>query len=463
MGRSELSDGSVRILKLIAILAGTLLVIAAVFADLIGLSAGGGVSRNQVGFLICGIALILSGLLGRKLPEFYRGTAILVFNVIVAIVILEFASIILVKLIDRDRFNIRARKIEEGNLELVEESVVLGMYAPFVVWRSNPALNSDSVTVTAEGFRITPGASLDTDAYKVFLLGGSAMWGTNVSDSGTIGAYLQASLSEYMQRPVAVSNMAQTAHSSTQEVIELMLQLRSGNVPDFVIYYDGFNDVWGAYEAGRAGTHHSEGPISARVEGRPEAFNVHPPLEALLMESNTWLLVTSLHNRMSDRESELQRIETYHTKGIDPDSLAADVVETYLGNCGIVEALAAQYGFECLFVWQPSVWFGEKTLTESELDIYEGGYEFFLAGGDPAFKVLYTATYGLFDEVAVDSLHYLSFARIFDSVEETVYNDYSGVHVEPWANEIIAEELLINLLELDPISAGTADSLPEEP
>ncbi len=462
MGRNELGDGTVRILKLLAISVGALLVAAAVFADLVGLSSGGGISRNQIGFLVCGVVLILSGLLGRKLPGFYKGAAILVLNVIVAIVIIEFASIVLVKLIDPERFSIRARKIEEGNLELVEESVVLGMYAPFVVWRSNPALNSDSVTVNDEGYRITPGVSRDPDAYKVFLLGGSAMWGEMVSDSGTIGAYLQASLSELLQRPVAVSNMAQIAHSSTQEVIELMLQLRSGNVPDFVIYYDGFNDVWGAYEAGRAGTHHSEGPISARVEGRPEAFDVRPPLETLLRESNTWLLVTSLRNRVSDRESELQRVETYHTRGVDPDFLAMEVVETYLGNCGVVEALAARYGFECMFVWQPSVWFGDKILTEYEIDIYEGGYEFFLAGGDPSFKVLYTATYDLFGETAVDSVHYISFARIFDGVEETVYSDYSGVHLEEWANEIIAEELQVILLELDPAAARIADSPPEE-
>jgi len=453
----------VKVLRIIAISLGSMLVFAAVFADVIGLSAGGGISRNQAGFLIGGVVLIASGLLGRKLPGVYRGTALLVLNVIVAIVILEFASIILVKLIHREGFSTRARLLEEDNIDLEEQSILPGMYAPFVVWRYNPALNSDSVTVDSEGYRITPGASHETGAYKVFLLGGSAMWGANTSDFFTIGAYLQASLHEALQRPVNVSNMAQIAHSSTQEIIELILQLRAGNIPDLVIFYDGFNDIWGAYEAGEAGTHFSEGLIAARLEGKPEAFDIHPPLEALLRESNTWFLVTSLRDRVSDRETELQRVETYHTSDVDPDSLAADVVETYLGNSSIVEALAMQYGFEYLFIWQPSVWFSEKKLTEYELDIYEGEFEFFFAGYDPAFKVLYTATYSLFEEVAVDSLRYLSFAGIFDDVEETVYNDYSGVHVEPWANKMIAEELLIKLLELDPVLTETVDSLPEDP
>lgn len=449
MAGNELSDGAVKLTRILVISIGILMLAAAGLADSIGLSAGTGISRNQIGFLCCGIALIVFGLLGRRFPGFYKGAAVLTLNVITAIVILEFTSIILVKLIDHENFSIRARKIDEGHLNLVENTVVLGMYAPFVVWRSNPALNSDSIRVNTDGYRITPGISSEPDAYKVFLLGGSAMWGTNVSDSSTIGAFLQTYLSESTQRAVAVSNMAQTGHSSTQEVIELMLQLRSGNIPDFVVYYDGFNDVWGAYEAGRAGTHHSEGPIAARVEGRLDALNIRPPLVTLLQESNTWLLVTSIRSRMSNRESRQQRVETYSTMGIPSDSLAAEIVATYLGNCQIVETLAAEYGFEYLFVWQPSVWYGEKTLSEYEHEIYNGGFDFFLAGGDPAFKELYTATFNLFEETIIDSLHYISFAGLFDHVTDNVYNDYSGVHVDPWANEIIAEELFLVITELD--------------
>ena len=453
MSKNELSASTVKIIRILSVSIGILILIAAASADLIGLSSGRGISRNQIGFLGTGLALIASGLMGRKFPGFYRGAAVLLLNVVVVIVIIEFASIVLVKLIDSNRFQTREQKIEEGHLELVENNVVLGKYAPFVVWRANPALNSDSVTVDPGGYRITPDVSTEQDAYKVFLLGGSAMWGSNVSDSGTIGAFLQTYLSESMGSEVAVSNLAQVGYSSTQEIIELVLQLRSGNIPDFVIYYDGFNDVWGAYESGRAGSHHSEGPIAARVEGKPEAFNVPPPFEALLQESNIWLLITSIRNRTPDFASELQRVETYSTMGVHTDSLAAEVVETYLGNCHIVEALAEQYGFKYIFVWQPSIWYGEKIKTEDEQDIYNGGFEFFLAGGDPAFKELYTATYCLFESTAVDSLHYFSFSGIFDDVEETVYNDYSGVHVYSWANELIAQNIIEIFVKLNESSS----------
>ena len=442
MAKNELSDSAVKLIRILSISIGILILIATASADLIGLSSGRGVSRNQIGFLGSGLALIAFGLMGRKFPGFYRGAAVLVLNVILVFVMIEFASIVLVKLIDSEKFRTREQKIEQGILELVENNIVLGKYAPFVVWRSNPALNCDSVTVDPGGYRVTPAVSTDQDAFKVFLFGGSAMWGTNVSDHGTIGAFLQTYLSESTGSEVAVSNLAQVGHSSTQEIIELMLQLRSGNVPDFVVYYDGFNDVWGGYEAGRAGSHHSEGPIAARVEGKPEAFNIRPPLETLLKESNIWLLITSIRSETPDFASELQRVETYSTMGVHADSLAVEIVETYLGNCRIVEALGEQYGFEFIFVWQPSIWYGEKMKTEEEQDIYNGGFEFFLAGGDPAFKELYTTTYSLFEDAAVDSFHYFSFSGIFNDVEETVYNDYSGVHVYSWANELIAMEIV---------------------
>lgn len=450
MTENSLSDKTVRSLRIVAFSLGILMLIAAGFANVTGISTGDGFSKNQIGFLVAGLFLITAGVLGRKFLNLYKQFSIMLFNLIITLFILEFFSIALVKIIDHEHFSTRRRKIEEGHLELVENNTVLGLYAPFVVWRSNPALNSDTVTVDETGYRITPGISTEANACKVFLLGGSAMWGTNVADSGTIGAHLQQLLTESRPfRPAAVSNLAQTGHSSTQEIIELVLQLRSGNIPDVVIFYDGFNDVWGAYEAGRAGTHHSERAIAAHVEGRPEAFNNLSPFEAIIRETNTWLLISSIRRKSSNREDNIQMVETYHTMGVNSDSLARDIVSTYMGNSMVVQALAEHYGFEYFFIWQPSVWFGEKHLTEYEERIVEGGFEFFLAGGDPAFKRLYNATFRVFEESIADSSHYLSFARIFDNITETVYNDYSGVHVDSWANRILAEELTALIIELD--------------
>ena len=360
----------------------------------------------------------------------------------------QFAAVFVVKVIDSDRFNIRARKIEEGHLDEIEGRVVCGRYAPFVVWRSNPIFNCDSITVSEDGYRITPGASRDPDAFMVFMLGGSAMWGACVSDSCTIAAYLQRDLGELIDRPVAVYNLAQNAHSSTQELIELVLQLRNGNIPDLVIFYDGFNDVCCSYETGVAGVHASLELVAGRVEGTAEALGIMPVWETVLSRTNTWLLVTSLRAKGFLPE-ETQEDYTNRTMGIDYDSLTSETVSIYYGNCRVVEALAESYGFDYLIVWQPNMWIGDKLLTDREQDFYETGNSLLPWISDPAFREMLEASYDLYEESITDSTRYFSFRSIFDEIEYEVYNDCCGVHVTAKANEMIAEKFINLLLETD--------------
>ncbi len=266
MKHTRLSDSTVKVLRKTAIVSGSVLILLALFSNLLGLSTSSGLSSNQIVFAAAGIILIITGLLGRRFPAFYESTAKILLSIVIAVILLDLLSLALVKLIDPERFRIRAQKIEVGHLNELEHMVVIGRYEPFVVWRSNPIINCDSITINEDGFRSTPEASSDPDAFSVLMLGGSAMWGVGVSDSCTIAAYFQRYLSELITRPVKVLNLAQSGHSSTQEVIELMLQLRNGSIPDLVIFYDGFNDVWGAYENGLAGVHHSLKSIAGRVE-----------------------------------------------------------------------------------------------------------------------------------------------------------------------------------------------------
>lgn len=403
---------------------------------------------NQVYFAVAGIILVISGFLGRRFPAFHSSTAKILLNTAIAVVLLEFLSLAIVKVIDSDRFNIRARKIEECHPEELKSAVVCGRYAPFVVWRTNPIINCDSITISEDGYRLTPGASRNSDAFRVFMLGGSAMWGTDVSDSCTIAAYLQRDISELIDRPVAVSNLAQIGYSSTQELIELMLQLRNGNTPDLVVFYDGFNDVCCGFENGAAGVHASLESIAGRVEGTSEVLGILPVWKILLSKTNTWLLMTSLQTKGILPE-ETQEVPTYRTMGINCDSLTSEIVSIYYGNCRVVEALADSYGFDFLVVWQPTIWSGDKHLTDQEKEYVKVVDPFFPWGGDPAFRELLEASYDLYEESITDSTRYFSFRNIFDGTEDEVYIDYSGSHITAEANEMIADTIFKILLETE--------------
>ncbi|MBN2586443.1 MAG: hypothetical protein JXA64_11885 [Candidatus Fermentibacteraceae bacterium] len=457
MEESRMGGGAVRMLRRVAAALGALLIMIAVFADLLGLSAGGGISGNQIVLAAVGMMLMAAGILGRRFPRIYRGAALLLLNVIVLLALVELASIALVKVMDRERFAVMARKREVGGDAIREWSVIVSEYVPWVLWRSTPSYPGDLVGVNGEGYRITPGASDSEDAFRVFTFGGSAMWGSCVEDSCTIPAHLQRELDGLLDRPVCISNMGQNAFTTTQEVIELILQLRRGNVPDYVVFYDGFNDVWAAYESGIAGVHHSFDPISSRIEGR-DPFMQESPLVQLLHRTNTWTLISILRERgiLSTSEGETA-LRTYLTMGLDRDSLAAEVVDICFQNYSLVEHLSDAYGFDYLMAWQPVIWCGGKELTERELSIYNGEFDSYPAGGDSALTELLRASYRDFRLSMPDTVHYADLTGVFDEVEGDVYIDHTGVHIGRDANGIVAFELLARMSIPDSLEEGSQE------
>ena len=64
------------------------------------------------------------------------------------------------------------------------------------------------------------------------------MWGTGSPTWGTISANLQKGLEKLRPGLVCVMNYAESAYVSTQDIIMLLLQLQSGNVPDVVLFYN---------------------------------------------------------------------------------------------------------------------------------------------------------------------------------------------------------------------------------
>jgi len=447
MSKTKLSDGAVGLLRRTAAIIGCAFLLLAILADPLGLSVGYGLSRNQVAFGIAGLVFIAAGILGRRFPGVYRGTGLLLLNFLVALVTVEFLSLVMVKIIDEDRFLERAGELDEGHATETGDFIVRGRYAPYVVWRQDPSCSTESMRIGKDGRRFTPCASEDPEAFQVFLMGGSAMWGSTVIDSATIGCFLQRDLSALLRDSsgsgVAVRNFAQSGFSSTQEVIELMLQLQQGDVPDLVIFYDGFNDVLGSYANGFAGGHHSQKQIASRVEGRSPEFQGTPIIRQILQSSYTWLLVASLRGLDVDGMGVYSdKLITYRTMGVDRDSLADATIQTYLGNCEVAKALGNAYGFECLFIWQPCVWLGEKTLTKSERITFEGGFSEYQYADDPAFRDLLAACDKRYGILVPDTLPFASFTGVFDPLTEEIYSDHSGVHVNSQGNGIVAGAIL---------------------
>src|SRR5262245_25189757 len=300
-------------------------------------------------------------------------------------------------------------------------------YLSYVVWRRAPFTGA-TINIDDGGIRRTPGAVCGGGSYKVFVFGGSPVWGTGSPDWGTIPAYLQAALAKRESRPVCVVNFGESAYVSTQSVIMLLTRLQAGDVPDLALFYDGPNDVFTAFQSGRTAVHENFDRIARMFERHGEAGS--NPLAEWLDRSALFRVSRSLVNSLAPAPP--PRLLTYEAMGIDRGALTEAVVRTYLDNYNVVDALAHQYGFTYAFFWPPHISAGKKPLMKEE--------EALKRELDPALAKLYASVYHAMDSPVLrhENLHSLS--SIFDGHDSLIWIDDS--HVTPLGNELIADEML---------------------
>src|SRR5262249_54508567 len=150
-----------------------------------------------------------------------------------------------------------------------------------------------------------------------------------------------------------VVNFGQYAYVSTQEVIELALQLQKGNIPDVVIFYDGVNDTFSGFQLSVPGLPHDE--IRREKEFCLLERKELQSLAALsaVRQLSTMRFLDGVLKKSGLRADNVQPIPMECEKAIsDKKSLARSVIKTYINNIKLVQALSQSYGFNCLFYWQ---------------------------------------------------------------------------------------------------------------
>ena len=142
---NDLSNGTVRLLRIISLILGVILIVLAILANGLGLSISGGLSRNQVCIGIAGLVLVTAGVMGRKFPGLYRGIALFILNLAVLIMVVEFLALVLLKVLDAPNLENRMRKMEETGGTAPAEIINQGRYAPYVIWRANPEIAGEGL------------------------------------------------------------------------------------------------------------------------------------------------------------------------------------------------------------------------------------------------------------------------------------------------------------------------------
>jgi hypothetical protein len=307
-------------------------------------------------------------------------------------------------------------------------------YSPYVGWRRAP-FKGQTIEIDQNGVRLTPGADCRAISFKVFTFGASEMWGTGSPNWDTIPAHLQKGLEKLKQRPVCVMNFAESAYVSTQDVIMLLIQLRSGNVPDVVLFYNIGGDISSAYQSGQAGVSENLDQLAARFERRLQP----PTFVDWLRNTYSYALINELIGTLAianpqQEEPTPSALVTYESMGIDVAELSDSIVQNYLGNYKIVSALARKYGFTYFFFMPPRRSLGNKPLTPEEQEMKHG------VEIAAAFSKLSTAVYQSIERKSSKYQNFYSMVHIFDHYDSLIWIDES--HVTPIGNQLIAARML---------------------
>lgn len=223
----------------------------------------------------------------------------------------------------------------------------------YVYWRRAP-YQGKYINIDENGIRRTWNPPPSPLQLKIFMFGGSTLWGTGARDDFTIPSLVSKRLAA-KNIDAWVTNFGEGGYVSTQEVIALMLELQKGNIPDVVVFYDGANDAFSAFQQGVAG-------IPQNEYNRASEFNQINWRSGFVEKLALYRVAGKLAEVLA-RNRATERADS---------QLANAVIDVYWSNVQIVESLAQKFGFAVVFYWQPDI-YSKKTLSaweKRQLDRY---------------------------------------------------------------------------------------------
>jgi hypothetical protein len=263
------------------------------------------------------------------------------------------------------------------------------------------------------------------------VFGGSTVWGTGARDDGTIPSWL-ARISDEQGRRYAVTNLGESGFVSWQEALSLADKCASGDVPDIAVFYDGVNDVFAKLQS----PDELRPPQNlARSSRWFAAFrDKYVPLDGVVtFYARNSLLMTLLDEMRAPSFTEAE------AEG-GAERLAQAIAQEHAQTRAFVRALADDYGFEVVYVWQPAV-FTKEPLTDEEQAYAENPGEF-----PPA---LLDATYRLATRAVTASGEVVDASDVFDGMTDTTFIDW--MHVSEAGNRKVAE-LIVEQLSFEGVA-----------
>ncbi|WP_420264234.1 SGNH/GDSL hydrolase family protein [Candidatus Magnetominusculus dajiuhuensis] len=298
------------------------------------------------------------------------------------------------------------------------------------------------INIDSNGFRKTYD-SLDPKykSIKVFIFGGSTAWGTFARDDYTIPSFISKMCANEGFN-TSILNFGEGGYVNSQEVIALMLEIRRGNVPDIVIFYDGYNDSFSAIQNEKAGVPQNETNRVREFESIYDSHNVYRQAIRSIF-TNTIYIIETLERLRVDHIKKVDQIPTKDDI-LTKAALANDAAQVYTSNIQVVQALGKYYRFDVLYYWQPAL------ASKNKLSAYEADhFNFFNIRKTQShtwnMKEFYqTATNRVNDLMSLSTdIKYYDISNIFRDHDETIFID--DVHITEEGNKIVAQKMYTDI------------------
>ena len=303
-------------------------------------------------------------------------------------------------------------------------------WEPYVYWRYTP-YKGHYINIDEKGLRRTWNTGISRRK-RIFVFGGSTVWGTGVRDDFTIPSFISRILSLEKGLNVEVINFGQSGYVTTQEIIALLRLLQNGQIPDLVIFYDGINDSFSAFQSREAGIPQNEFNRYAEFNsGRSILLSARN----LIVNSATLRGMKGFMNRLKRKRIIDESMSLSNNTSNFNKLLYDKVVEVYQANIRYANQIAREFKFKTLFYWQPTVFTkgDNKSSYEKvqELTMFEVRDEFLRIN-----KIIGKITHSNFTDLS----------NIFKDYKEPLYVD--EFHLGEKGNELIARCMVQDIVKL---------------
>jgi len=233
-------------------------------------------------------------------------------------------------------------------------------YEPFILWNADE-YHGKWINIDHNGLRKTwaPGGANAPAPAEIYVLGGSAIWGIGARDDYTIPSNLSKLLNAE-NKQYRVSNYGIPGFTFLQGIIKLTLLLQKGQRPHYVIFYDGPNDVYAAYQSGRVVDFLDYRGTKEKVETSPINQGIKYLIAKCRIVQAAEKTLAFVHLQANFQEGGAN----FTDKQLEV--LANDIADNYKKSASLLHNLSKVYNFNYVLFWQPVI-FTEINVVEEEV------------------------------------------------------------------------------------------------